>query len=88
MLPQVVPLTSLACQLNESECDVMKDFMSRLMYLQDSVKSESENPESEISSHVTLTSVISGLFYGTAVVCTRDSNSWFSGLMLAVNDMC
>ncbi len=47
--------------LHESECDMAKYFMSRLIYFHElGVKIQ---PESEISCHITLTSVISGLFY-------------------------
>ncbi len=39
---------------------MVKYFTSRLIYSQEPVKIK---PESEISSHITLTSVISGLFH-------------------------
>ncbi len=39
-----------------------KYFMSRLIYLHEP-EAVKIKPESEISSHITLTSVISGLFY-------------------------
>ncbi len=45
-----------------SECDMAKYFISRLIYFQEPEASEIK-PESEISCHNTLTSVISGLFH-------------------------
>ncbi len=57
-----------------------KYFMSRLIYFQEPEGMKIQ-PESEISSHITLTSIISGLLlYSTLdifteVVCTRTSNS-------------
>ncbi len=55
-----------------------KYFMSMLIYFQEP-EGIKIKPESEISSHITLTSIISGLFHTrynfTKVVCTRTSNS-------------
>ncbi len=53
----------------ESECDMAKYFMSSLIYFH-------EPEESEVSSHITLTSMVySTLFIFTAVVSTRVGNS-------------
>ncbi len=48
--------------LHESECDMVKYFMSRLIYFT-SQRRVKIKPESEISSHITQMSVISGLFH-------------------------
>ncbi len=48
--------------LHESDCDMVTYVMSRLIYFQEPKASEIK-PESEISHHNTLISVISGLFH-------------------------
>ncbi len=46
---------------HESECDMAKYFMSRLIYCHEP-EAVKIKPESKISCHITLMSVISGLF--------------------------
>ncbi len=48
--------------LHESKCDMAKYFTSRLIYFHEP-EGVKIKPESEISSHITLVSVISGLFH-------------------------
>ncbi len=58
----IILYTYILCLLHELECDMVKYFISRLIYFQES-KAVKIKPVSEISSHMTPTSVISGLFH-------------------------
>ncbi len=49
--------------LHESKCDMAKYFIIRLIYFHEP-EGVKIKPESEISNHLTLMSIISGLFQG------------------------
>ncbi len=55
--------------LHESECDMVKYFTEQANFIFTSQRRVKIKLESEISSHITLLSVISGLFHTTYPHC-------------------
>ncbi len=72
-MPGIRTIHTCIYLLHESECDMVKYFMRRLIYFT-SQRRVKIKAESEISCHIAPVNVISGLFYSG---CLRYSNLYW-----------